>query len=465
MNSSIINTFPIFRNANKLNPILFSLIKSGKTLNISTPLLNQNRYESLSSSSKRRPRNVSSKRRKAESKELSQKLMSYANSTIDENDLSPKISTTQIKRKKRATNSNKYKSTKKNSSNGNKKKTIEKKEKVKKIEDIIENDDTIQTGVDDEIDVTIDKENLKKVMAYCTAEGYNIDKLSSILNKNYAECTSVTNDILKIKFNKDNNDEAYIFADGTVVSWGPEETENLKLLNKIKKAEIKRLKIHEYEWFNFVENNNIPGGMKDDVVFIGNAISSDQAKLAFSTGFSRSVKLSVLEDLLDQYLYKNKWIPDYLTRGKRLPLSRTQVLQRIGELFQLRGSANLYTDLLDTPDFCWSSDQLAEYFSNISRVLEIRSRMSIFNRKLDYANDMSSLMKSHLKERHNFKLEWIIITLIAIEVIAGSVVVLEKLGYINFDRFHKHYTDIKIENVDNDSELLKNEKKYIEDTK
>jgi len=444
---------------------LFSLIKSGKTLNISTPLLNQNRYESLSSSSKRRPRNVSSKRRKAESKELSQKLMSYANSTIDENDLSPKISTTQIKRKKRATNSNKYKSTKKNSSNGNKKKTIEKKEKVKKIEDIIENDDTIQTGVDDEIDVTIDKENLKKVMAYCTAEGYNIDKLSSILNKNYAECTSVTNDILKIKFNKDNNDEAYIFADGTVVSWGPEETENLKLLNKIKKAEIKRLKIHEYEWFNFVENNNIPGGMKDDVVFIGNAISSDQAKLAFSTGFSRSVKLSVLEDLLDQYLYKNKWIPDYLTRGKRLPLSRTQVLQRIGELFQLRGSANLYTDLLDTPDFCWSSDQLAEYFSNISRVLEIRSRMSIFNRKLDYANDMSSLMKSHLKERHNFKLEWIIITLIAIEVIAGSVVVLEKLGYINFDRFHKHYTDIKIENVDNDSELLKNEKKYIEDTK
>jgi len=94
-------------------------------------------------------------------------------------------------------------------------------------------------------------------MAYCTAEGYNIEKLSSILNKNYAECTSVTNDILKIKFNNDNNNEAYIFADGTVVSWGPEEAENLKLLNKIKKAEIKRLKIHEYEWFNFIENNNM----------------------------------------------------------------------------------------------------------------------------------------------------------------------------------------------------------------
>jgi len=391
--------------------------------------------------------------------------MSYANTTIDENDLSPKISTTQIKRKKRTTNSNKYKSTaKKSSSNNiNKKKTVEKKEKVKKIEDIIENDNV--PTVDDDIDITIDKENLSKVMAYCTAEGYNIEKLSSILNKSYAECTSVTNDILKIKFSSNNDNEAYIFADGTVVSWGPEEAENLKLLNKIKKAEIKRLKIHEYEWFNYVENNNIPGGMKDDIVYIGNAISPDQAKLAFSTGFSRSVKLSVLEDLLDQYLYKNKWIPDYLTRGKRLPLSRTQVLQRIGELFQLRGSANLYTDLLDTPDFCWSSDQLAEYFSNISRVLEIRSRMNIYNRKLDYANDMSSLMKSHLKERHNFKLEWIIITLIAIEVIAGGVTVLEKLGYINFDRFHKHYTDVKIENVDNDSELLKDEQKYIEDTK
>ncbi|KAG4099497.1 hypothetical protein H8356DRAFT_1037471 [Neocallimastix lanati (nom. inval.)] len=461
MSSSIVNVFSlntVLNNSNKLSPFVFSVMKTGKSLNLNTSLLNQNRYESLSSSSNRKPRIVSSKRRKAETRELSQKLMSYANSTIDENDLSPKISTTQIKRKKRTTNSNKYKT--KKSSDGDKKKI--KKEKIKKIEDIIEDDNQ---SVEEDIDITLDKENLNKVMAYCTAEGYNIEKLSSILNKNYAECTSVTNDILKIKFNNDNNNEAYIFADGTVVSWGPEEAENLKLLNKIKKAEIKRLKIHEYEWFNYIENNNIPGGMKDDIVYIGNALSADEAKLAFSTGFSRSVKLSVLEDLLDQYLYKNKWIPDYLSRGKRLPLSRTQVLQRIGELFQLRGSANLYTDLLDTPDFCWSSDQLAEYFGNISRVLEIRSRMSIFNRKLDYANDMSSLMKSHLKERHNFKLEWIIITLIAIEVFAGGVTVLEKLGYINFDRFHKHYTDVKIENVDNDSELLKDEKKYIEDTK
>jgi uncharacterized Rmd1/YagE family protein len=414
-------------------------------------------------SNKRKPSNVSTKRRKTETNKLSQKLASYENSTINENDLSPKISTTQIKRKKRISNSSRYKTKKSIKSSANKKNVIIK-EKVKKIEDIIENDNVNQS-LEEDIDITIDKENLNKVMAYCTAEGYNIEKLSSILNRNYAECTSVTNDILKIKFNNNNNDEAYIFADGTVVSWGPDETENIKLLNKIKKAEIKRLKIHEYEWFNYIENNNIPGGMKDDIVYIGDAISADEAKLAFSTGFSRSVKLSVLEDLLDQYLYKNKWIPDYLTRGKRLPLSRTQVLQRIGELFQLRGSANLYSDLLDTPDFCWSSDQLADYFSNISRVLEIRSRMSIFNRKLDYANDMSSLMKSHLKERHNFKLEWIIIILIAIEVIAGGVNVLEKLGYINFDRFHKHYTDIKIENIDNDSELLKDEKKYIEDTK
>jgi len=135
MSSSIVNTLSVFNNANKLNPLLFSIIKSGKTLNLSTPLLNQHRYESLSSTSnKRRPRNVQTKRRKAENRELSQKLMSYANSTIDENDLSPKISTTQIKRKKRTTNSNKYKSTaKKSSSNSaNKKKTVEKKEKVKK---------------------------------------------------------------------------------------------------------------------------------------------------------------------------------------------------------------------------------------------------------------------------------------------------------------------------------------------
>jgi len=79
--------------------------------------------------------------------------MSYANSTIDENDLSPKISTTQIKRKKRTTNSNKYKT--KKSSDGDKKKI--KKEKIKKIEDIIEDDNQ---SVEEDIDITLDKENV-----------------------------------------------------------------------------------------------------------------------------------------------------------------------------------------------------------------------------------------------------------------------------------------------------------------
>ena len=54
---------------------------------------------------------------------------------------------------------------------------------------------------------------------------------------------------------------------------------------------------------------------------------------------------------------------------------------------------------------------------DVTRVLDIRQRGHVFNKKLDYANELVAVLRSHLSEQHGLKLEWGIIALIAVEVL------------------------------------------------
>jgi len=59
---------------------------------------------------------------------------------------------------------------------------------------------------------------------------------------------------------------------------------------------------------------------------------------------------------------------------------------------------------------------MEEYFERISRNLDVRARIAVFNKKLDYANELSEVLRNHMHEQHSLKLEWCIIVLIAVEI-------------------------------------------------
>ena len=174
-----------------------------------------------------------------------------------------------------------------------------------------------------------------------------------------------------------------------------------------------------------------PGGLASDTLVIGNDLPSQQAKLAFSSGLARSVKLSCLETSLDRHLLKNRDISRYLLLGKKLPIGRDAVLRNLGELFSLRGHVNLHSELLDYPDFCWSNGQMETYFMKISKNLDMSPRIAVFNKKLDYANQLAEVLRNHLHEQHSLKLEWCIILLIAVEIAFECLHYAERLGWIH----------------------------------
>ena len=143
------------------------------------------------------------------------------------------------------------------------------------------------------------------------------------------------------------------------------------------------------------------------------------AKIAFSSGLARSTKVAVLESLLDNYFHNTQKIPSLLSSGSRLPFGRAFMLRKTGELLSVRAQLNL-TELTDRlPDLFWDSRHelgLEGYFDHVGRALDVNVRIKTLNERMDYAQEIAAVLRDTLSERHGLLLEWLIVSLIAIEV-------------------------------------------------
>ncbi|KAI8913680.1 hypothetical protein EDD86DRAFT_176302, partial [Gorgonomyces haynaldii] len=210
--------------------------------------------------------------------------------------------------------------------------------------------------------------------------------------------------------------DAFVFANGTVCTFGATEQEQSKILKSLEKCALNPYGFTETEYFDYIVDESQPGSMSSDDIILGNEIPLEQAKLVYAAAMTRSCKLASLENLLNDHLAKTKHIPSILLQGKKLPLTRQQVLQNLGELYSLRQHVNLSQELVDLPDFLWSSSVMERYFTTMSRNLDVSPRIQIFNKKLDYANEMAEMLRNHLHEQHSLHLEWAIIILISVEI-------------------------------------------------
>ncbi|KAJ3290231.1 hypothetical protein HDU79_003436 [Rhizoclosmatium sp. JEL0117] len=264
-----------------------------------------------------------------------------------------------------------------------------------------------------------------RTSAFSTAESYDFPALLSILEDKYALLPFIADDVYHIRMSPQS--EAFFFTNGVLVTWGASDAEIEDLLCVATEVGIGKYKDLEVEWFDYTIDPEHNGGIQNDTIVISTSLPPDQQKLAYSSGLARSAKLASLETLLESHLDKTRPIPTLLLQGKPLPLSRHAILKSLGELFSLRGNLNLHQELLDLPDFCWSSPRMEHLFHEISKNLDVRARIAIFNKKLDYANELAEVLRNHLHEEHSLKLEWAIIVLISVEIAFEVVHYWEKM--------------------------------------
>ncbi|KAF2261012.1 DUF155-domain-containing protein [Lojkania enalia] len=319
--------------------------------------------------------------------------------------------------------------------------------------------------VDPEVDT-------KTVTAYCAAETYNISTAARLVKAQgyeldpfqtglYPQVVHVQTSDRPSEVKDSQHGDIFIFPSGTVVTWNVREREALHLVNRIlpAAAEGSHLELLETEDLDYLEDPTKESSeVIGDTIILGTKAESeghdyqrdpgvraqsdtkwdesDQrhevdtvlAKIAFSSGLARSTKLAVLESMLSSYQHSTRLIPTMLAKGenmgvakRNLPFTRSFILRKTGELLSIRAQLNLYSELTDSlPDIFWDSRHelgLGEYYEQVGRALDVGVRIKVLNEKIGFAQEIASVLRENLSEKHGLRLEWAIIALIAVEVV------------------------------------------------
>ncbi|KAH8726645.1 hypothetical protein GQ44DRAFT_705295 [Phaeosphaeriaceae sp. PMI808] len=295
--------------------------------------------------------------------------------------------------------------------------------------------------------------NTKTVTAYCAAETYDIPAAAQLVKAQGYELdpfqTGLYPQVIHIQTSdrpsevKDyQQGDIFIFASGTLVAWNVREREALKLINQILPAaaegsHLDQLETEDLEYLQDATQET--SAVVGDTIVLGTKPDPDQdaqettplldttlAKIAFSSGLARSTKLAVLESLLSTYQASTRAIPTTLaspssTRTTSPLFTRSFILRKTGELLSIRAQLNLYSELTDSmPDIFWDSRHelgLGEYYDQVGRALDVGVRIRVLNEKIGFAQEIASVLREQLSEKHGLRLEWAIIALIAVEVV------------------------------------------------
>ena len=271
------------------------------------------------------------------------------------------------------------------------------------------------------------------VSATCVAEAFNMPTVTEILaSHGFAIDPDGTGfDSAEVVHARGvNGGDIFVFPSGTIVTWSlPPDVVTKQILRAAEAAHpaVQR----EVEDLEFTtDSGRDTSTLKGDVVVLGTAreardgkmLDTTLAKVAFSSGLARSTKLAVLESALTEYFESTRNIPALLSKGTSVPrISRHFILRKTGELLSLRARLNHYSELTDSlPDIFWDSRSelgLEGYYELVGRALDVNVRIRTLNQKMDYAQEIASVLREMSSEQHGTRLELIIIVLIAVEVV------------------------------------------------
>jgi len=222
--------------------------------------------------------------------------------------------------------------------------------------------------------------------------------------------------------------EVFLFDYGVVVIWGMSLAHEQRFLKEIAKFESEKLAVDdvETECFNFYYTREYQARIYNDFITLREK-NNYMTKLAISHALAQSVKTSLFEELVDNTIEHCKDIPNQIATTGKISLTRKEINMQIGELFILRISIHLNGSVLDTPELFWVEPQLEPVYAAVRTYLEMDQRVSLLTERLAVIKDLLQVLKDQLSHGHGEMLEWIVIVLIAMEILVAAVNILVDL--------------------------------------
>jgi uncharacterized Rmd1/YagE family protein len=249
----------------------------------------------------------------------------------------------------------------------------------------------------------------KKCVAYCLAQRFDINQLARLLSDSML--IRIIKGALLIE---DEATWSVIFAYGAVVHWNVDAEQQSKLHAHLLQHAENPLATPEEDNFTFALDCPNTRIIEDHIEIQ----SSDPIVLfSLSQGMAQSIKLASFETNAITTINNTSYIPRSLAENGSIKLSRHKIAKIRGQLFLTKSDIILNYDLLDTPDFFWEYPEYEAYYGVTAKYLEIAPRTEVLSKKLETIHELFEMLADEQKHRHSTILEWIIIWLIAFEIV------------------------------------------------
>ncbi len=254
-----------------------------------------------------------------------------------------------------------------------------------------------------------EKHSTKHCTAFCLAQRFDINALAKVLS----DSTLIR--IIKGALLIEEGDAwSVIFSYGAVVHWNVSAARQSKMHQLMLGHAENPLATIEEDNFTFALD--CPGTrIAEDHIEVE---SSDPIPLfSLSQGMAQSIKLASFETNAITTINNTKYIPRSLAENGAIRLSRHNTAKIRGQLFLTKNDIILNYDLLDTPDFFWEYPEYESFYNITAKYLEIAQRTEVLSKKLETIHELFEMLADEQKHRHSSILEWIIIWLIAFEIV------------------------------------------------
>ncbi len=209
--------------------------------------------------------------------------------------------------------------------------------------------------------------------------------------------------------------EAWLFDYAILVCWGVSEDDRQNLISSVSVIIVDPEKNMVNEQFSYSIDCEAAFNIHND--FISVPVDNNLTRLALSHAFAQSAKLVAIEEQAEAVLIKNSFISKELARTGRIPLNRKALAKLRGQIFDTSSDIGLHFNLLDTPEFFWNYPDQEEYYLRLCKYLDLQPRIDILNHKLANIHELLNMLAAEQHHKHSAFLEWIIIVLIAVDII------------------------------------------------
>jgi uncharacterized Rmd1/YagE family protein len=136
---------------------------------------------------------------------------------------------------------------------------------------------------------------------------------------------------------------------------------------------------------------------------------------------SQSVTLDYYAELTTKLLEDTNQHTQLLERKGELSITGTNLKKYIGKTLLLKNliAQNLY--IFDSPEETWDNERLDKLHIELKRHLDLQDRARSVSEELSIVKENLELFKDILQYRNSVYLEWVVIILIAVEVVSFLV--------------------------------------------